>query len=119
VRYEDLNFAVSVTKTLAAGPFDDLGAATLTGYVGGVTNRLLITPASGGTTIDGLDSTGVGDGFTILWGNQSATDVLIFPHLAAGSLAANRFSNANAGQVQIDPLGTALCTYVVNQWKFA
>src|ERR1700761_2356789 len=37
-----------------------------TGYVAGTTNQLRLTPASGGTTISGINATGVPDGRTIL-----------------------------------------------------
>ena len=109
----------SVTATLLAGPLNDLGYPTVFQYSSGSTTRLLLTPASGGTTINGLDASGVTDGFTILIVNQSTTDNLIFPHLASGSQSGNQFSNENAGSVAIVPLGAARCTYVVSKWQFA
>jgi hypothetical protein len=107
---------VSVSASLATGPLNDLAVA---GYVGGTTNRLLLTAAVGGTTINGISASGVPDGFTMQIINPSTTDALTFAHLAAGSLAANRFSNVNAASVQIPPLGSARLTYVTNQWQFA
>jgi hypothetical protein len=109
----------SVAAILATGPLNDVGANLILGYVSGVTNRLILTPASGGTTINGFDASGAADGTIMLIQNASATDSLTFAHLAAGSLAANRFSNMNAASVQIPPLGAAECTYIVNKWQFS
>jgi hypothetical protein len=109
----------SVTITLTAATLNDLGAGVLTGYSSGSTTRLLLTAASGGTTINGLDANDVADGFTVLIVNQSTTASLIFTHLNSGSLGANQFSNVSAGSVTILPLGAARCTYVVNKWQFA
>lgn len=89
------------------------------GYIGGTTNRLLLTAAVGGTVVNGLSAAGVPDGLTILISNISSTDPLSFPHLAIGSLAANQFSNQNAETVQIPPLGAARVTYVSSKWVFA
>lgn len=108
-----------VTVTLATGPLDDIGASTIYGYVPGATTHIIATPASGGSTVDGLDSTNVSLGHTVLWQNASTTDSIIFPHLAAASLAANRFSNENAASVSIPPLGAARCSFINNQWQFA
>ena len=109
----------SVTATLTTGPLDDLGASKIPRYSSGSTTRLLLTPAAGDTTINGLDASGVPDGFSILIVNQSATANLVFAHLASTSLSANQFSNPNASSVAIVPLGAARCTYVVNKWQFA
>ena len=125
--YDDSgNFQNSISVILGAGPYNDLGESvlqvysyglTLT-YKSGATNRLILTPASGGTTINSLDASGVSDGYTILLVNPSTTDVLIFTHLGGGT-ATNEFSNTNAGSVQLLPLAAARCTYVVRNWKFA
>ena len=109
----------SSTATLTAGPLNDLSFPTLWGYVSGSTTRLLLTPASGGTTINGLDASDVNDGFCILIVNQSATDNIIFTHLNSSSHSYNQFSNASAGSVALLPLAASLCIYVVNKWKFA
>jgi hypothetical protein len=122
VAYDDAgNFQNSASATLAAGPLNDLDRATLPGYSSGSTKRLLLTPASGGTTINGLSATNCDDGHTILIVNMSTTDLLIFTHLAGGSLSANQFSNMNAGSVSIAALGAAPCTYLrgaINKWQF-
>ena len=111
-----------VAATLATGPLNDVGPYLLPGYVSGVTNNLEITPASGGTTITGLDATGVAATaifFTVLIRNRSTVDTLIFTHLGAGSLSGNQFSNMNGASVSVPPLGAARCTYINNKWQFA
>lgn len=107
---------VSVSASPATGPLDNYAP---TGYVGGTTNRLILTAASGGSTIDGILATGVTDGFQLLIQNASTTDVLIFPNLAAGSSAANQFSNQGSASVQIPANGAARVNYIVNKWVFA
>jgi hypothetical protein len=125
--YDDAgNFQNSISVTLGAGPYNDLDGSTLQNYANGVTvryfsgttNRLVLTPASGGTTINSLGAGHVSDGYTILIVNASTTDNLIFTHLGGGT-AANQFSNVNAGSVALLPLGAARCTYVLGNWKFA
>jgi hypothetical protein len=112
----------SVSATLGTGPLNDLGTASdalaVAGWVGGTTNRLLLTPASGGSTVNGLLATGVSDGFVIPIFNQSLTDSLIFAHLAAGSTAANRFSNQAAGPYTIEPGAAATLRRVGTLWRF-
>jgi len=109
----------TVTAAIATGPVNNAGASTLYGYSPGVTAQILATPASGGATLNGLDATNVRAGHTILWVNQSATDTLTFAHLAAGSSAANRFSNTNGIDAVLQPLSAARLTYINNQWQFA
>lgn len=106
-------------NSVTASPATSQSNYSPTGYVGGTTNRLRLAAASGGSTITGLLATGVPDNFTILIQNTSASDVLIFTHLDAGSSSANQFSNQNAGSVEIPKLGAARCTYIVNKWQFA
>jgi hypothetical protein len=121
------NLQNSVSVTLGAGPYNDLSYTVLQSspakgivqiYVSGSTNRIIINPAVGGTTINSLDASGCSDGFTILFVNASATDNVIFNHLGGGA-GANQFSNQNGGSVAIVPLAAARCTYVVNKWQFA
>lgn len=88
-----------------------------TGYTS-ATTRLILTPASGGSTITGLSGTGTPDNWSILISNASATDVLYFPHLSGSSSAGNLFQNANAAEWAIPPLGCARINYVVNVWQF-
>jgi hypothetical protein len=125
--YDDAgNFQNSLSVTLGAGPYNDLGGSTLQTYSkgltliyrSGTTNRLVLTAASGNSTINSLDASGVSDGFTILLLNASTTDDLIFTHLGGG-IATNQFSNVSAGSVALLPLGAARCTYVISNWRFA
>ena len=109
---------VSVTDaTPGNGPLDDYDP---TGYVAGTTNRLLLAASADptGTTIDGILSTSVADGFEIFIAETAGLGSLIFPHLAAGSAAGNRFSNQNGGPMTIPPLGCGTIKYTVNKWKF-
>ena len=103
----------TVTATLAASQNNYSPA----GYVGGVTNRLVLTAASGSSTITGLVA-GL-DGSLLLISNPSSTDSIIFTHLDASSAAANQFSNMNGVSVIIPPLGAARCTYISSKWQFA
>lgn len=109
----------SITSTLAAGPLDDLGPPTLWGYSSGSTTRLILTAASGGTTINGLDASDVTDGFTILIVNNSATDGITFAHQAPTSQSANQFTLEYGGSVYLPAYGSARATYVTNKWRFA
>jgi hypothetical protein len=109
----------TVTAAIATGPVNNAGAAALYGYLPGVTTQIIATPAAGGSTVNGLDATNVRNGHTVLWQNASTADSITFAHLAAGSLAANRFSNMNAATVSILPLGAARCTYLTSKWQFA
>ena len=125
--YDDAgNLCNSISFTLGAGPYNDLGETTLQTtvygivqrYQSGSTNRLVLTPASGGTTINGLDASGCSDGTQVLIVNGSSTDNLVFTHLGGG-LSYNQFSNQNASSVAIAPLGAARAFYVVSKWQFA
>jgi hypothetical protein len=104
----------SVTATVASS----VNNYAPSGYVVGTTNRLILTPASGGSTITGLLATGVPDNWSILIVNASSANTLYFPHLSGSSASANQFSNANAAEWAIPPLGTARINYVVGQWSF-
>lgn len=117
----------SISATLTAGPINDLGFAVLGNpYNCGTTNQFLLTAATNsgnGTTINGLDSSNIDNGWTALIVNPSTTDPLIFTHQNTGSLPANRFSNENASSVQIPPLGAARVTKIgalgTGYWQFA
>jgi hypothetical protein len=118
IALENIYGLFSVVQTLKVSTLDDAGASTLWGYSSGSTTRLLLTPASGGTTINGLDASDVNDGFAVLIVNQSTTDNLIFAHLASTSHSNNQFSNVNGGSVALQPYAASLCIYVVNKWLF-
>jgi hypothetical protein len=113
-------FNHSISASLGVGPYNDLGLPVLGApYSNGYTNRFLLTAATNGgagTTINGIDSTNIDDGWTGLIVNPSTTDPLIFTHLNGGSQPNNQFSNENAGSVQI---GAARLTFIVSKWQFA
>lgn len=114
----------SVSAVLGAGPLNNLGAPAsgdalqTAGYVGGASNRLILTPAAGGSTINGLDPTGVPDNWVIPILNGSLADALIFAHLAGGSLAADSFSNQGAGNYTIEAGAGATLRRVGALWRF-
>jgi hypothetical protein len=87
-----------------------------TGYAAGVTNRLLLTAASGGSTITGLVA--ATDGWQIVIINQSATSALTFANQSASSTATNQFLCPNASSQIIAPLAGAIIEYVGSIWMF-
>lgn len=105
----------SVSATLAASQND----YSPSGYLGGTTNRLLLTAASGGSTITGLNATGVPDGWPLLIVNQSTTDPISFAHLSGSSASGNKFSCANGSSALLSPLAAAFAIKVSTVWKFA
>jgi hypothetical protein len=114
-----LPVAEAIGVFTAPGPLA-LSVSNLLFYEGGVTNRLLLTPAAGGTTINTLDPTNVQDGWPILVINNSASGILYFNHLTGGG--GGMFSNMNGEQVQIPTLGAALLHRIgglSNIWQFA
>jgi len=106
-------FASSISDTPASSVNDYSPGA----YAGGVTTRLLITAASGGTTITGLSATGVPDGFSELLCDQSSTDDLILPNQSSNSQSVNRWLNAGSGEVVIAPIACVPISYVVSSWR--
>jgi hypothetical protein len=108
------NATVSVT---AAGLPSTEANYIATGEVAGVTNRLLLGAASGGTTFSGMVAPPF-DGFQKRLYNTSLTDPLNFLHLSGLSSSANQFSLENAAPASIPPNGGALIEYVSNKWKF-
>ena len=88
------------------------------GYVAGTTNRLLLTAASGGSTITGLVA--AVDGWQVRIYNLSTTDYLLFPNLSGLSISTNQFScSMNANQF-IQANSGALIEYIgaTGNWKF-
>ncbi len=126
--YDSANtFSNVIRVALDTGPYNDLGIPTqkvggggsiMPTFRSGSTNRFLFTAASGGSTINSLDASGYSEGETVFMQNLSSTDYLIFTHLGGGTTA-NQFSNANAGEVAIPPLGAARCTRSNGMWQFA
>lgn len=106
-------YGTTVSATLSASQ-DNLSPV---GNVPGTTNRYILTPASGGSTILGLLASPT-DGFTVLLVNPSTTDSLTFAHQSSGT-PTNRFSCPNGVSAFVGPLANAFATYVVNQWVFA
>jgi hypothetical protein len=120
-----VNFSQSVTAVLTAATINDMGGSILgPTYRPTLTNRMVLTAASGGTTINGMQAPiaqngELNDGWTVLMQNASASDSITFTHLNSGSLPNNQFTNQNAGSVLIPPLGAARCTYIGTKWQFA
>jgi hypothetical protein len=86
------------------------------GYVAGTTNRLILTAASGGSTISGL--VGAVDGWQVRIYNPSTTDTLTFLNLSGLSTSTNQFQCANGQSQGIGPTSGALIEYVSNVWWF-
>jgi hypothetical protein len=108
-------FAVSVSDAPGASVND----YAPTGFHAGTTTRMLITANAGGTTLTGIDATGVTDGASIYLRNPSTTDFLTLAHASGSSSAGNKFSCPGADSFPIAPLAAILLVYVVNQWTFA
>lgn len=96
----------SVTATVASS----VNNYSPSGYVAGTTNRLILTPASGGSTITGLVA--AVDGWQIRIWNPSTTDSLQFAHLSGSSTGSNQFSCSLGSNQFIQPLSAAIVEYV-------
>jgi hypothetical protein len=83
------------------------------------TGILVLTAASGGTTLTGLASTGFVNGQTLQIRNASTTDPINFTNLSGSSSATNQFSNSNSGTQVIPPNSSAILTYLNSQWTFS
>ena len=91
-----------------------------TGYTGGTTNRLLLTPSVGGSTITGLSASGVPDNWEVYVYNPSATLTLSFSHLSGSSAASAQFSCPQGSTLQLAPLTGLLLRYISSIcWTFA
>lgn len=86
------------------------------GYVAGTTNRLLLTPNTGGSTITGLLA--APDGWQILIWNPSSTDSLIFAHLSGSSTSTNQFACPGASPAYLGPYSAVTIAYISNVWVF-
>ena len=105
----------SVSANPTTGPLNDYAP---TGWAA-TKNRLLLMAAGGGSTINGLSATGFADGTSILIVNTSSTDNLLFNNQNGGSLAANRFFNANGGTIALVPQASSLVVLVTSLgWCF-
>jgi len=102
----------SVTATVASS----VNNYSPTGYSAGVTSRLILTPASGGSTITGLVAGP--DGFELTIVNASTTDAITFPHLSASSNAGSLFSCPQGVAATLAPLTNLVLQYCLTQWIF-
>jgi hypothetical protein len=87
-----------------------------TGYTAGTTSRLILTPASGGSTITGLVA--APDGWPVTIYNPSTTDSITFPNLSASSTSTNQFATPQAVPATLPPQTAVIIEYCVNQWIF-
>lgn len=83
-------------------------------------NQLRITPFAGGSSITGLESSGIDEGDYVTLMNQSAVDSIDLPHDAAGSTAANRFYGPGGADFSIPPLASVRITkdLTLSRWRF-
>jgi hypothetical protein len=72
------------------------------GWVPGVTNLLSVTPSST-PILTGINTSGMGNGFTFLLYNASTTVTLQVNNLSASSLTANQFACPGAGAAFLGP----------------
>ena len=82
-------------------------------------NCLLLTPASGGSTLTGLVGGIFPSGWVMLIENLSTTDYIYFSHLSGSSSVGNQFSCTLGTTGALAPLGNSIVTYNGTVWKFA
>jgi len=85
------------------------------GYAPGITNRMFITAAVGGTTISGLNAISpstVSDGWVVLIVNSSTTDVINFLFESSLSTAGNQFFTFQQETFTLQPFSSATFQYV-------
>jgi hypothetical protein len=92
-------FANKISATFASTVND----ANPTGWGPNIA-RIQATPASGGSTINGLNSTGFVDGQVVLFINESTTDIFTFANLSSSC-------STTADQFFCSQLGIGLATY--------
>ena len=107
------NYLIAVTDNSPASSVNNYNP---TGYVAGVTNRLVITPASGGTTFTGLLA--ATNGFLLMISNASTTDVINFAFDSSSSLAANQFQAPQGVTAVLQPLANVIVYYNGSNWLF-
>lgn len=113
--YDDAGNAQNSLSASLSGTVNDLGRSTITNYLSGSTNRLVITPAVGGITLTGIDASGCSDGFSLLLVNASSTDSIFINHQAT-SVSSNQFTCPSGSQYTLLPLAANRLIYVVNKW---
>lgn len=92
------------------------------GWAGGLgVSQLRITPAGGGSSITGLDSSGVSDGEERTLMNESAADTITLPNNAGGSSAGNKFFGPGGFDVALEPRGGLRIIFHAADggWRFA
>ena len=114
-----LGSAPAFTSAVIATPGIDQNDYAPTGWVGGVTNVLKLTP-SANINITGILATGVPDGWIVAIDNNSTTFIVDFTDGDAGSAAANQM--ACPGQVT-NTLGPRASTLIrrdatLGKWRF-
>lgn len=122
-------FNSSCGYTLLAGTTHDLGPSPTSGtFVAGTTNRFVLTPNAGGSTIDSITAPGT-DGVVIMLYNPSLTlsvTLLDQNNAATAGTAGNLLAcpnpnglAANAIYVTLPPQSGQKLTYYNNLWVFA
>ena len=125
--YDSNSYSNPVGAVLTPSSINDMGYAALSvgatpltsTWRSGSTNKLILTPASGGTTITGIDASGCSDGFTMIIFNASSTDSITFSHLSGSSQTLNQISCANGAPATLAPLTGARITRLAARWTFA
>jgi hypothetical protein len=107
-------FPVSITAALA-GTVDNWSPPL---WVPGVTNFINLVP-TGTPTINGIVTAGMGQGFSFLVYNSSATLTINFANLAGTSLVANQIACPQATTVALGPQTWAIMTFNGNNLIFA
>lgn len=106
-------FNVSVSAALIASQND----YSPSGFQAGITNRLILTPPSGGGVITGIVAPGI-DGWALMLVNNSSTDSITINHSDPGSVATNQFLCPDLSPAVLTPYSCSLIIYTVNRWRF-
>lgn len=113
--FTELYSRANLSSSISASPSASQDNYSPSGYSAGVTNRLVLTPTSGGSTINGLLA--ATDGWSILIVNSSSTDSITFTHQNS-STPANQFSCPGGTSASLPPLTNVIIIYCINQWIF-
>lgn len=110
-------FGTSITAALASSQ-NDYGPL---GYVPGITNRLKLTPPTGGATLTGLLAPALPtfDGVQLLIRNQSTTgDQIVFTHESGSSQTLNQFWCPNGVSAKLPAGAGVILIYDSGLWTF-
>jgi hypothetical protein len=108
-------FNVVISANVPSGNSDSFSPF---GYAGGVTNALLLSPLDGTSTLLGLSSLGVPNGFTLLAVNVSTTLSVAFMSQDSSTVA-NQFNCPGNFESVLAPLGAVILVYITGQgWFF-